>query len=131
MRVLEKPITDSIISNLNKYSHVWVRKRHTTGMSGTIGWPDITGIIKLEINGLKFGIRIEIEVKKPGKKPTQVQYSRLRRFRKLGAITFWTDGLEDCMSKFELWVKITTGELGCSSPRDLLPHGPITIVKDL
>ena len=129
--MLEKPITNSIIAQLNKNPDIWVRKRYTSGMSGTIGWPDVTGIICLEINNLKFGVRIEIEVKKPGKKPTTVQYSRLRRFRKLGAITFWTDSLEDCMMKFDLWQKITLGKLGCSSPRDLYPSGQVTVIRDL
>jgi hypothetical protein len=126
---LEKKITNQIIKELNKDPSIWVRKRLTTGMSGTLGWPDITGIKETEINGQSFGIRIEIEVKRPGKKPSDIQYSRLRGFRRLGAIAFWTDEIYDCLKQFEHFGK--TSPKVPYSESDLLPSKTPTIVQDL
>ncbi len=127
--MLEKSITNQVIKQLNKYSNVWVRKRHTTGMSGTIGWPDITGTVTIYRNDFEFGIRIEIEMKKPGKKPTQNQYSRLRRFRKMGAIAFWADNYEQAVTQFAYWCDVVGREP--ISYTDLMKSGNVTVISDL
>jgi len=125
---MEKTLTNKIINKLNKDTDTWVRKRLSSGMSGTTGWPDITGVKKLNLNSLEIGVRIEIEVKQPGKKPTTIQYSRLRRFRKLGAICFWTDDLDNCMKQFKYWCDNVGVDFYV---KDLMPRGPATILPDL
>jgi hypothetical protein len=127
---MEKTLTNKIINKLNKDKHIWVRKRYNSGMTGTKGWPDVTGVIKFPINGHHVGIRVEIEVKQPGKKPTTNQYSRLRKFRKLGCIAFWTDDFETCMQQFHFWCN-SYGLLSNTVMTDLLPGGKKTVILDL
>jgi len=75
---LEREIVKQIIAALRKVPHCTVRKRHGTAY-GTAGDPDITGCI----NGRHF----ELEVKRPGCKPTELQRQRLKEWAKSGAIT--------------------------------------------
>jgi len=126
---MEKTITNAIIRRLNKDPRIWVRKRYNSGMTGTKGWPDITGIVCLQVQNRQIGVRIEIEVKQFGKKPTVIQYNRLRKFRKLGCIAFWTDDLEKCMISFQHWCN----NIGIMNhdQADLLPRGKIFIAKEL
>jgi len=126
---MEKTLTNRIVKKLNSDPRIWVRKRYTSGMTGTKGWPDITGIVKLSLNRLEVGIRIEIEIKQTGKKPTQIQYNRLRKFRKLGCIAFWTDDFDSCQSQFQFWCD----NIGLSNIKqtDLLPTGKNVVIYDL
>jgi hypothetical protein len=92
--MLEKTISNSIIKYLNKhYTNALVVKRWSTGSSGNTGYPDITGSIN--------GIRVEIEVKTPGNKPTKLQYSRIKKLQGLNIIAFWTDSLESCVERLD------------------------------
>lgn len=88
---MEKNISNAIIKEINSMPCCFVRKRYSNGSSGTTGWPDITGSI--------HGIRLEIESKQPGKKPTKLQYSKLRKLKKLGCIAFWTDNKAHAISE--------------------------------
>ena len=126
---MEKPITNKIIAKLNSNPGIWVRKRLSSGSTGTKGYPDITGIVQVNLNSLLIGIRLEIEVKQPGKKPTANQYSKLRKFRKLGAISFWCDSVESCEKQLDYWME----NIGIDNhvQTDLLPSGQVTILPDL
>ncbi len=122
---MEKTLTNKIINKLNKNKAIWVRKRYNSGMTGTKGWPDITGTICLN----NIGVRIEIEVKQPGKKPTKIQYARLRRFRKLGCIAFWTDDFKKAQTQFKYWCD----NIGCVDIHqiDLWENRPSFVINDL
>lgn len=103
---MEKSISDSIIKKINKIPGCFAYKRLSNGSTSTNGYPDITGTVNIHINGQILGIRLEIESKQPGKRPTQLQYSRLRKFRSLGCVAFWTDNPTDAMNKIKLWQDI-------------------------
>jgi hypothetical protein len=68
-------------------------KRLSSGPTGMIGWPDITGHIG--------GIHVEIEVKQPGEKPRKLQLARIRKLNENGAIAFWTDSVAEGMELLE------------------------------
>jgi len=90
----EKNITNRIIKRIHTtYPMSHVRKRLSTGATNTTGWPDITGHIA--------GIRVEIEVKQPGCKPTKIQRSKIRKFNKNNCIAIWCDSVESCIRKLD------------------------------
>ena len=98
---MEKLITNRIIDYLNNRTGCKAWKRLNSGMSGTTGFPDITGVVV--INGV--GVRLEIEVKQLDEKPSSLQYSRLREFRILGCISFWSASITSFKSQFAWWVQ--------------------------
>lgn len=59
---------------------------------GQKGQADITGLTN-------SGVRIEIEIKRGGEKPTDAQLDWLRTMWSYGAITFWTDSIERCVEQ--------------------------------
>lgn len=123
---MEKPITDKIISYLNSVPGCSAWKRFNSGMSSTTNFPDVTGVINVK----GVGIRIEIEVKQPGEVPRMGQYSKMREFRKLGCISFWTDSLESAEKQFARWVRFCTTHDTKLSYNDLISRNRF-IVKDL
>ena len=64
------------------------KKRHVA--FGEPGQADITGVGP-------NGVRIEIEVKRPGEVPTELQIEWQVLMFRLKAIAFWCDSLDDCM----------------------------------
>jgi hypothetical protein len=74
---LEKQIVDSIVKYLRTVPHCAVRKRHGTPM-GIAGDPDLYGTIG--------GRHFELEVKRPGNEPTQLQLRRLDEWAAAGAM---------------------------------------------
>ncbi len=91
---MEKTISNQIIKYINKnYPLSEARKRLSTGSSNNTGYPDITGSV--------CGIRIEIEVKQPGKKPSKLQLSRLKKLKQLNIIAFWADNLESAIGQLD------------------------------
>lgn len=83
---LESTIVNSILRWLRKQPGVKAEKTHG-GMYGRAGKPDISGCV----NGRRF----EIEVKRPGNKPTKLQLKELREWEEAGAITGVAYSLED------------------------------------
>lgn len=83
---LESTIVASIMRWLKKQPGVKAEKTHG-GMYGRAGKPDISGCV----NGRRF----EIEVKRPGNKPTKLQLKELREWSEAGAITGVAYSLED------------------------------------
>ena len=86
----EKTITKNILKNIRTIEGVRVSKR-STGWNRT-GEPDVTGCYK--------GVRFELELKVPGKKPTKLQQKRLDEWRESGAVVYWTDNVDDAMRWF-------------------------------
>jgi len=124
---LEKNITNSIIRAINNLPGHMASKRLSNGATSSKGYPDITGVIELQIQpkgrpeSLQLGVRLEIEVKQPGKKPTKIQYARLRSFRRLNCIAFWTDSKIDAMNKLVFWTKVLSGKINHPGDQDLNP----------
>lgn len=56
---------------------------------GATGNADITATLP------GSGRRLEIEVKRPGKRPTEAQLRRMREHNAAGAVAFWVDNAED------------------------------------
>ena len=91
---MEKTITNKIIKSINKaYQFGLVSKRLSNGSTSNTGEPDIFGSVN--------GIRIEIEVKQPGKRPSKLQLSRLRKLQKANIIAFWADDHDVCMLELQ------------------------------
>ena len=74
----ESSIVDGILRWLNQQPKTLARKRHG-GMYGVAGEPDIDACVK--------GRSVQIEVKRPGEKPTPLQERRLAEWQAAGAIT--------------------------------------------
>lgn len=123
---MEKTITNSIIDYLNDIPSCKAWKRLNSGMSGTTGFPDVTGVVEVSF----YGIRIEIEVKQPGEEPSSLQYSRLREFRKLRCISFWCDGFKDFEKQFAWWVKFYEYHKVVLDYKDLRSKNQF-VIKDL
>ena len=76
---LESSISRSIQrAIMSQFPGALVRKRHGTQM-GVAGDPDLFGC-------LPGGQHFEIEVKRPGHQPTDLQTARLEQWKKAGAI---------------------------------------------
>jgi hypothetical protein len=56
---------------------------------GQGGNPDITGTMPSWSPWP--GVRVECEVKRPGRRPTEAQYRRMREVNDQGGLAFWTD----------------------------------------
>jgi hypothetical protein len=91
---MEKTITNAIIKMINtEYPNGLARKRFSGGSTNNVGEPDITASV--------CGIRVEIEVKQPGKKPSKLQLSRLSRLQKKGCIAFWADSKSSAKAQLD------------------------------
>lgn len=77
----ERSIQRSIITALNDNPFTLVRVRSADSVGHVAGDPDIYGAVG--------GIHVEIEVKQPGKKPTDLQLQRLRQWAAAGAACLW------------------------------------------
>ncbi len=82
----ETAIVNTIVRYLRSLPGCAVRKRWGGGM-GVAGDPDITGCIR--------GRHLELEVKRPGGKPTPLQEKRLREWRDAGAVVEVVASVED------------------------------------
>jgi hypothetical protein len=73
----ERAIVKAILAYLNSLPGCLARKRWGGGM-GVAGDPDIDACIR--------GRSVQLEVKRPGERPTPLQAKRLEEWRKAGAI---------------------------------------------
>ncbi len=119
---MEKPISNKIINEINKLPGCEVWKRRTSGSTNNTGYPDITGSA--------YGWRLEIEAKQPGCEPTSIQYKRLKTFRRLGCIAFWTDSVEDALNKLVMWLEVKQAGTVHPGFKDLEPPR-VTVIQDL
>ena len=81
----ETPIQSSIIEYLEAQGAVDLNPK-TTSYSRK-GTPDISACFR--------GIFIAIEVKAPGKRPTELQKLRIQKIRDAGGFAFYTDNLQE------------------------------------
>lgn len=68
-------------------------KQNQIGIYAQAGVPDIIACIK--------GRFVAIEVKKPNKEPSAIQYAFLEAINRCGGIAFWADNLEDVKNKLK------------------------------
>lgn len=81
----ESSLTTRIIKYLNSLPGCKAEKRHGSQYSEA-GAPDI--------NACYQGRSVQIEVKRPGEKPTRIQLKRLREWQEAGAVVGWVTDLE-------------------------------------
>ena len=82
----ERAIVKAILAYLNGLPGCLARKRWGGGM-GVAGDPDIDACIR--------GRSLQLEVKRPGEKPTPLQLKRLEEWRQAGAITGVVTSVEE------------------------------------
>lgn len=106
---LEGDITELCLTWANAEPQTFARKRHTGPLEET-GHPDI--------EGCRQGFCFQVEMKRPGRKPTTKQMARLLRWRAAGATVGWATSLDEFRAIVERagtgWVNPLTGP-GASS----------------
>jgi hypothetical protein len=85
----ERAIVKAILGYLNGLPNCLARKRWGGGM-GVAGEPDIDACLRRR--------SIQLEVKRPGKKPTQLQLRRLEEWRRAGAVVGVVVSVDDIRS---------------------------------
>lgn len=90
----EAAIVRQMLTWLNRLPECYAHKTHG-GMFGRAGKPDITGCFR--------GWRFEIEVKRPGNKPTPLQERELTRWAAAGAHVAVVHSLEELQAHFKAW----------------------------
>jgi len=90
--VLESRIVDNDKQRLREIPQCVVRKRHGTAYI-TRGDADLYGSLR--------GRHFEIEVKRPGKQPTPLQFARLEEWRASGAIAGWATNVAGALAVLE------------------------------
>lgn len=89
----ERAIVKAILAYLNSLPGCLARKRWGGGM-GVAGDPDIDACIR--------GRSLQLEVKRPGEKPTALQAKRLDEWRKAGALVAVVVSVDDVKSLLAL-----------------------------
>jgi hypothetical protein len=85
----ERAIVKAILAYLNSLPGCLARKRWGGGM-GVAGDPDIDACLR--------GRSVQLEVKRPGEKPTPLQVKRLEEWRQAGAIVGVVVSVDDAKS---------------------------------
>jgi len=85
----ERAIVKAILAYLNGRPGCLARKRWGGGM-GVAGDPDIDACIR--------GRSVQLEVKRPGEKPTPLQLKRMEEWRQAGAVVAVVSSVADVKS---------------------------------
>ncbi|HZT28784.1 MAG TPA: hypothetical protein VE999_13660 [Gemmataceae bacterium] len=85
----ERAIVKAILAYLNSLPCCLARKRWGGGM-GVAGDPDIDACLR--------GRSVQLEVKRPGEKPTLLQLKRLEEWRQAGALVGVVVSVDDAKS---------------------------------
>jgi hypothetical protein len=83
--IYEKTIVAGIISRLRRIPGCWAEKTHGERF----------GAQRLDITGCYKGRRFEVEVKRPGEKPTERQLATMQRWRDCGAVVACLHSVEE------------------------------------
>jgi hypothetical protein len=89
----ESPIVKAIVARLKQERHCVVRKRHGTAFCYA-GDPDLYGSLR--------GRHFEIEVKRPGCEPTELQRARLADWCDSGALSGWATSVAEALAIVEI-----------------------------
>jgi hypothetical protein len=100
----EKEIQSAVLDWLNTIPHCRAWRQNVGGMEyrkadgrkgivrfGQPGMADLSGIV--------HGVRLEVEIKRPGKVPTPEQEEWLAFIIRLEGVAFWVTGLDACAAK--------------------------------
>jgi hypothetical protein len=82
----ERAIVKAILAYLNGQPGCLARKRWGGGM-GVAGDPDIDACVR--------GCSVQLEVKRPGEKPTPLQLKRIEEWRRAGAVVAVVNSVAD------------------------------------
>lgn len=102
MPPLEAAVLPGVLTLLQMHPAVaWAERMNRGGFwrgeqyvnFGFPGMPDITGQMK------RTGARLEVEVKRPGKKPTKEQAAHLALVRSHGGVAFWCDSIDGALAE--------------------------------
>ncbi|HOQ47727.1 MAG TPA: hypothetical protein PLA43_10675 [Bryobacteraceae bacterium] len=85
----ERSIVKAILTYLNSLPCCLARKRWGGGM-GVAGDPDIDACIR--------GRSVQLEVKRPGERPTPLQLKRIEEWRRAGAVVAVVSSVADVKS---------------------------------
>ena len=88
----ERAIVKAILAYLNSLPGCLARKRWGGGM-GVAGDPDIDACIR--------GRSVQLEVKRPGERPTPLQVKRLEEWRQAGALVGVVTSVAEVRTLFE------------------------------
>ena len=88
----ERAIVKATLAYLNSLPGCLARKRWGGGM-GVAGDPDIDACIR--------GRSVQLEVKRPGEKPTLLQFKRLEEWRQAGALVGVVTSVAEVRTLFE------------------------------
>jgi hypothetical protein len=91
-RAVETTIRNRIVKLIQARGWM-VRVRSATAHSHIVGDPDLYGCAD--------GLHFEIEVKIPGRFPTQIQEERLKQWRRAGSIAIWGSDAEAVFRQLE------------------------------
>ena len=80
----ETKLQRKIVQELNKYPMARIEKNHGSPM----------GKPKLDLSGSVYGVAVHIEVKMPGKEPTDRQWKVIRECRQKGAVADWATSVD-------------------------------------
>jgi hypothetical protein len=96
------PRESAIVRTIQKRlePHCVVRKRHGSVFS-IRGDPDLYGMLPLDHADYP-GRHFELEVKRPGEKPTPLQLTRLREWEAAGAVTGWVTSAQEALELLRL-----------------------------
>jgi len=83
----ETKLQRKIVKELNKLPLTYFEKNHGSPM----------GKPKLDLTGSVYGICVHLEVKMPGKKPTDRQWGTIRYWRSRGAVADWVTSVDEAM----------------------------------
>ena len=98
----ERAIVRSILAYLNSLPCCLARKRWGGGM-GVAGEPDIDACIG--------GRSLQLEVKRPGEKPTALQLKRLDEWRQAGAVTGVVTSVEEVRALLGKNISLLSGQI--------------------
>lgn len=87
----ESEITERVLTWLNSRPETFARKRFSS-VRGQTGHPDIEGCSR--------GRSIQIEMKRPGERPTRLQFARMRVWQEAGALVGWACSVADVEQLF-------------------------------
>jgi len=94
VQLKESDITKKILANLNARPGVFAYKNHKTRF-GMNGIPDVEVMFVAPISGISK--HVYIEVKRPGKKPTEIQKSMHAKIRHAGGSVIVATSLDEAI----------------------------------
>jgi Holliday junction resolvase len=97
VQILERDV-DRQFTKLLKKDGLTSIKLSTLGRYGTSGWPDRLVLAP-------GGIAVFVELKAPGKEPTDLQLDRIQQLNDLGFNAGWCDNAEEAIARVRGFIR--------------------------